>query len=107
MAKPSNIEPLEWDRIFSDPKTSVAQKKILLEKAMEKVTEVPLYNFEVHEEQQLIPGMRGLKQTVYKGVINFLNGITSYHEDTRRDRLMLTMQTYAQQEAKKIRPRKR
>jgi hypothetical protein len=104
MAKPSNIEPLVWDRIFSDPKTSVAQKKILLEKAMEKVTEVPLYNFEVHEEIQTVYGIR---RTLYKGVINFINGTTSYHEDTRRERLMLTMQTYAQQEAKKIKVRRR
>ena len=104
MAKPSNIEPLEWDRIFSDPKTSVAQKKILLEKAMEKVTEVPLFNIEIKEEDTNIAG---LQRKLYKGVINFVNGRTSYHEDTRRERLLLTMQTYAQQEAKKIRPRKR
>jgi hypothetical protein len=104
MAKPSNIEPLEWDRIFSDPKTSVAQKKILLEKAMEKVTEVPLFNIEIKEEDTNIAG---LQRKLYKGVINFVNGRTSYHEDTRRERLLLTMQTYAQQEAKKIKPRKR
>jgi len=104
MAKPSNIEPLEWDRIFSDPKTSVAQKKILLEKAMEKVTEVPLFNIEIKEEDTNIAG---LQRKLYKGVINFVNGKTSYHEDTRRERLLLTMQTYAQQEAKKIKPRKR
>jgi predicted metal-dependent hydrolase len=104
MAKPSNIEPLEWDRIFSDPKTSVAQKKILLEKAMEKVTEVPLFNIEIKEEDTNIAGF---PRKLYKGVINFVNGRTSYHEDTRRERLLLTMQTYAQQEAKKIKPRKR
>ena len=104
MAKPSNIEPLVWDRIFSDPKTSVAQKKILLEKAMEKVTEVPLFNIEIKEEDTNIAG---LQRKLYKGVINFVNGKTSYHEDTRRERLLLTMQTYAQQEAKKIKPRKR